>query len=207
MWSKSSASLIFSFAGDSFIGVCLDWGINKKRVFIVNVYSKYDLNDKRILWDNLVMSKLGFGGGAWCVLGDFNAILNSGERKGVNHLGSVSPSVELVEFNNFVTNMELVDLPILGRRFTWYHTNGISMSRIDRVLVSEDWLVSWANPSLWVLPRSISDHCPLVVRYNCVYWGARPFRFNNHWLLHKEFTGWWRSTGGIVILPVGWLMY
>jgi hypothetical protein len=85
--------------------------------------------------------------------------------------------------------MELVDLPILGRRFTWFHTNGSTMSRIDRVLMSDDWLRIWANPSLWVLPRTVSDHCPLVIRYNSADWGPRPFRFNNHWLLNKNFNG------------------
>ncbi|MCI74090.1 endonuclease/exonuclease/phosphatase family protein, partial [Trifolium medium] len=71
--------------------------------------------------------------GAWCVLGDFNAVLYRDERKGMQQLGSNVPSAELIEFGNFVSDMGLVDLPVLGRRFTWFHSNGISMSRIDRV--------------------------------------------------------------------------
>jgi hypothetical protein len=153
------------------------------------------------------MSKSGFDRGAWCVLGDFNVVLHRDERKGLNHVGFASPSTELVEFGQFVIDMGLVDLPIFGRRFTWFHSNGFTMSRIDRVLMSEDWLDLWPNPSLWVLPRSISDHCPLVVRYNNVDWGPRPFRFNNHWLLHKVFTWLWRSFGGAVILRVGWPIF
>jgi hypothetical protein len=55
----------------------------------------------------------------------------------------------------------------------------------------------WGNSSLWALPRSVSDHCPLVLRYNNVDWGPRPFRFNNHWILNKDFKGLveeaWRS--------------
>jgi exonuclease III len=207
IWSKSSASMIFSFSGDSFIGVCLDWGAQNKRCFLVNVYSKCDINGKRRLWETLVMSKSGFDRGVWCVLGDFNAVLHRDERKGLNHVGFASPSTELVEFGQFVIDMGLVDLPIFGRRFTWFHSNGFTMSRIDRVLMSEDWLDLWPNPSLWVLPRSISDHCPLVVRYNNVDWGPRPFRFNNHWLLHKVFTWLWRSFGGAVILRVGWPIF
>ncbi|MCI73772.1 hypothetical protein A2U01_0095036, partial [Trifolium medium] len=35
------------------------------------------------------------------------------------------------------------------------------------------------------------------MRYNNVDWGPRPFRFNNHWLNHKEFQGlvedWWMT--------------
>jgi hypothetical protein len=38
-------------------------------------------------------------------------------------------------FNAFLGEMELEDLDVLGRRFTWYHSNGRSMSRIDRMLI------------------------------------------------------------------------
>jgi hypothetical protein len=140
------------------------------------------------------------------VLGDFNAVLHRNERKGVNFVAGSSSLAELTEFGEFVAEMELVDLLVLGRRFTWFHPNGVSMSRIDRVLVSEDWLMAWGNPSLWVLPRSVSDHCPLLVRYNSVDWGPRPFRFNNHWLLHKEFNKvveqFWRGSN-----LTGWMAF
>lgn len=205
IWCKSVASLIFSFSGESFVGVCLEWGV-LKRCFIVNVYSKCNMSGKRILWENLAALKNNLGNGAWCFLGDFNAVLNRGERKGQNQLGSGPSSVEMVEFGEFVSELELVNLPVLGRRFTWYHPNGSTMSRIDRVLVSHDWLDCWANLSLWVLSRTVSDHCPLVVRYNCVDWGLRPFRFNNHWLLHKDFQklveGYWRNSE-----VTGWMTY
>ncbi|WJX47013.1 hypothetical protein P8452_33752 [Trifolium repens] len=206
IWCKSSASLIFSFVGETFIGVCLEWGASKLRCFIVNVYSKCDISGKRSLWESLVMSKRGFGRGAWCVLGDFNAVLHQHERKGLNQTGIGTPSTEMTEFGEFVADMDLIDLPVLGRRFTWFHPNGIAMSKIDRIFVSEDWLATWANPSLWVLPRSVSDHCPLVVRNNCVDWGPRPFRFNNHWLLHKDFKKvveeFWRGSD-----LTGWMAY
>ncbi|PNY03509.1 cysteine-rich receptor-like protein kinase, partial [Trifolium pratense] len=115
IWRKSVSSLIFSFTGDGYVGVCLDWGVQKNRCFL------------------------------------------------------------------------LLDLPVLGRKFTWFHPNGRAMSRIDRALVSEDWLTLWGQPSLWVLPRSVSDHCPLILRCGNVDWGPRPFRFNNHWLQNDDF--------------------
>jgi exonuclease III len=189
IWRKSSSSLIFNFKGEGFVGVCLEWGVHKTVCFVVNVYSKCDINGKRRLWETLLMSKRGFGGGAWCVIGDFNAVLHTEERRGVNNSTLQSPSTEIVEFEAFVNNMELVDIPVLGRKFSWVHSNGSSMSRIDRAFISEDWSLRWGNPSLWILPRSVSDHCPLVLRYNNVDWGPRPFRFNNHWLNHGNFRG------------------
>ncbi|MCI15574.1 RNA-directed DNA polymerase (Reverse transcriptase), partial [Trifolium medium] len=86
------------------------------------------------------------------------------------------------------------------------YPNGVSMSRIDRVLAMDGWLALGENPTLWVLPRSVSDHCPLVVRFKDFDWGPKPFRFNNHWLEHKDFKGvvenFWRENN-----TIGWMAY
>jgi hypothetical protein len=92
------------------------------------------------------------------------------------------------EFAGFMESMDLVDLPTLGRRFTWFHSSGHAMSRIDRVLVSEEWLGVWGQSSLWVMPRDVSDLCPLILKRNGFDWGPRPFRFNNVWLEHHDFS-------------------
>jgi hypothetical protein len=141
------------------------------------------------LWEALLQWKSQLGSGAWGLVGDFNATLNHDERRGVNSIVSSASRAEMSEFGDFVREMEVIDLPLLGRNFTWFHPNGVSMSRIDRMLVSHGWLILWSNPTLWVLPRSISDHCALLLRSSAVDWGPKPFRFNNHWLLHKEFYG------------------
>jgi hypothetical protein len=79
IWRKSLSTLLFTFTSEGFVEVCLEWGRMKKVCYVVNIYSKCDLNGKRRLWETLSMSKGGFGGGAWCVLGDFNAILHREE--------------------------------------------------------------------------------------------------------------------------------
>jgi exonuclease III len=48
IWSKPNNSLIFSFMGDGFVGVCLEWGLLKTICFVVNVYSKCDIHSKRL---------------------------------------------------------------------------------------------------------------------------------------------------------------
>ena len=105
------------------------------------------------------------GGGAWCVLGDFNVVCRRDEMRGANEEATSGQLLEMYLFNNFIGEMDLQDLNVLGRRFTWYHPNGRSMSRIDRVLISEDWSQMWGDNSLWVLSRDVSDHCPLVLKY------------------------------------------
>ena len=112
-----------------------------------------------------------------------------GGRRGVNTEVSTTQLLEMSLFNNFIGEVELEDLNVFGRRFTWYHPNGRSMSRIDKVLISEEWYQCWGDNYLWVLPRDVSDHCPLVLKKGGWDWGPKPFRFNNFWLENKDFKG------------------
>jgi hypothetical protein len=160
--------------------------MERQPFFVVNVYAKCDIAAKRRLWEDLLGVKTSLGDGKWCILGDFNSVVSGNERRGVNLDHSLTS--EMGEFAQFVEGMELVDLPILGRNFTWFHPSGRAMSRIDRVLVSGDWLVYWGLSSLWVLPRDVSDHCPLLLKRNGFDWGPKPFRFNNAWLEHNNFS-------------------
>ncbi|KAK2423798.1 hypothetical protein QL285_034226 [Trifolium repens] len=187
IWSKSNNSLVFSFIGDGFVGVCLEWGTPKTICIIVNVYSKCDIGSKRNLWHKLISCKRGLGDGRWCIVGDFNAVTCMEERVGSVLTDGRTTTTEVREFRNFVEELELVDLPLLGRRFTWYHASGKTMSRIDRMLISDEWVLKWGLVTLWVLPRDVSDHCPLVLNYSQDDWGPKPFRFNNYWLEHKKF--------------------
>lgn len=119
------------------MGVCLDWGVLKHRCLVIIVYSKCDLPAKKRLWEKLIEFRRSLGEGVWCILGDFNSVRWSDERRGVNEVVSSSQREEVILFNNFVRDVELEDLNVLGRRFSWFHPNGRSMSRIDRVLIFE----------------------------------------------------------------------
>lgn len=57
-----------------------------------------------------------------------------------------------------------MDLPLEGASFTWFRDSGSTCrSRIDRTLASVDWVDHFGNVSQRVLPRVVSDHCPLLV--------------------------------------------
>jgi hypothetical protein len=47
-------------------------------------------------------------------------------------------NLDMIVFNDFVDRMNLIDLPILGRRFVWFRLNEITMSRLYIFLVSGD---------------------------------------------------------------------
>lgn len=69
------------------------------------------------------------------------------------------------------------------------------MSRLDRFLVSNDWLDLYPEVKL-ALPKPSSDLCPVLLDSNRDRWGPAPFQFELMWLEEKEFShliGDWRK--------------
>ncbi|CAL0299385.1 unnamed protein product [Lupinus luteus] len=82
--------------------------------------------------------------------------------------------------------MELIDFPLIGRSFTWYHAGNGSMSRLDRILLSREWVSCRPNMSQWALSKDFSDHCTILLRVKSLVKGPIPFKFNNCWLQHCD---------------------
>lgn len=47
-------------------------------------------------------------------------------------------TIEMLDFDEFIDDMRLNDLPLIGRKYTWHRSNGKCMSRLDRFLVSDE---------------------------------------------------------------------
>lgn len=67
--------------------------------------------------------------------GDFS-IVKSSDEKVEKHLDSGSIS----DFSNFIVDLQLTDLQMGRRRFTWYKSNGNAMSRLNLFLISAEML-------------------------------------------------------------------
>ncbi|XP_058756614.1 uncharacterized protein LOC131629831 [Vicia villosa] len=74
--------------------------------------------ERRVLWADLMVKNGRFVGEKWCIEGDFNTVLEKGERISKGRGGIYKGSEEFVEF---VEVIELVDLPSVGGKFTWYN--------------------------------------------------------------------------------------
>ncbi|KAL8497408.1 hypothetical protein ACS0TY_020921 [Phlomoides rotata] len=61
------------------------------------------------------------------------------------------------------------------------------MSRIDRDFFNGVGMECWRDAAIWASPRTISDHCALVLRNAKINWGHKPFKFLNLWLQHPGF--------------------
>ncbi|XP_068487034.1 uncharacterized protein [Phaseolus vulgaris] len=123
----------------------------------------------------------------WCFCGDFNAVRKSCERKCVSMRDNQSG--EMRGFNNFIDTNLLIEIPFVGKHFTWFNSNGKAKSRLDRVLVIEEWMQIWPTCKQYVQRRDVSDHCALVVKSTVKDWGPKPFRSIDAWIMERGFTG------------------
>ncbi|GKV22646.1 hypothetical protein SLEP1_g32498 [Rubroshorea leprosula] len=181
LWEPSTFQKVSVFEGGSFLGIFGFWGKEKVPVYIVNVYFPCEMDGKRALWAEL-LDLITKHRGNWCVAGDFNAVQSRKEK-----IGSSVNAREMRDFKKFISDSGLVDLPLNGRKYTWYHASGGSMSRLDRFLVSEEWLLNWEDAKQWGLKRTISDHCPVILKNQKIDWGPKPFRFFDVWMERPGF--------------------
>jgi hypothetical protein len=182
LWNPNCFNLINSFFGDGFLGISVEReGVSLN---FINIYSPCNLAGKKKLWADLLALKHQSGGGEWCLGGDFNAILRSSERKGYS---ADSRQGERLSFSHFVEEMEVIDVPVLGKKFTWFSSDGKSMSRIDRFLLSDGFITKFGVSGQWIGDRDISDHCPIWLIVSNENWGPKPFRVINGWFDHPDF--------------------
>ncbi|KAL8466364.1 hypothetical protein ACS0TY_035460 [Phlomoides rotata] len=113
-------------------GHWIDSGIS---CVIINVYSSYFLADKMRMWDMIKSISLQNSKECVCVVGDFNAIKEENERVG---RAEFSDQRGIRLFREFIELSNLIDLPLQGRSYTWYRSDGSCKSHLDRLLVNDN---------------------------------------------------------------------
>ncbi|GAU44274.1 hypothetical protein TSUD_135150 [Trifolium subterraneum] len=145
---------------------------------VANVYAPCDIGAKQEFWDSLSVRIQTLERRRVCVCRDFNAVRNLDERRSPR---SGHRPLDHIPFNRFIDDNTLIDLPLSGRKFTWYKGDGLSMNRLDRFLLSEEWCLAWPNCMQVAKMRGLSDHCPLFLLANEEDWGLRPSRMLKCW--------------------------
>jgi len=172
--------------GKGFIAVFGNHVKTNTSCVVVNVYAACSLSEKKTLWEDLSNLKAASQESVWCLYGDFNAIRSRNERKGVRE--RASQSGEIIGFNSFIDTNSFLELPLVGKKFTWFKANGTTKSRLDRVLVLEAWMEIWPMSKQYMQRREVSDHCAIVVKYVEKNWGPKPFRSIDAWFMEKGFS-------------------
>ena len=57
----------------------------------------------------------------------------------------------------------------------------LTLERLDRVFVLEDWALAFPNHELSALASECSDHAPLLLKTDCALPRCLRFRFENFW--------------------------
>lgn len=153
------------------------------------VYASRDSNLRRELWRELESVKQRYDG-PWLAAGDFNDTICMNERNGV---GGSEMQRRCREFANWVENNELIDLGCSGPAHTWFRGNSadtFKSARLDRGLANDKWRVRFEEGSVHNLPKSSSDHCPILISntgFAPLPTAIKPFRFQAAWLRHDKF--------------------
>lgn len=95
-------------------------------------------------------------------MGDFNVVCRLEEQ-----INSVFCPISASAFNKFICRGELTDLKMGGHRFTYFKTNGVKLSKLDRFLVCSCFLDMFPLASYLALSEDLSDHSPIILRARC----------------------------------------
>ena len=56
----------------------------------------------------------------------------------------------MIEFSDLIEDMDFVDLQLVGGNYTWFKgDNNNVASRIDRILISKEWMLTLAEFNKW----------------------------------------------------------
>ncbi|KAL4591374.1 hypothetical protein LXL04_004335 [Taraxacum kok-saghyz] len=99
-------------------------------LMVISVYAPQDPTARIELWSRFVDLVANWNDEV-IILGDFNDVRFSSERS-----GSVFCPRQAAIFNNFISSIGFVDIPLGGYSFTWTDKVASKMSKLDRFLVS-----------------------------------------------------------------------
>ncbi|GAU39464.1 hypothetical protein TSUD_158950 [Trifolium subterraneum] len=125
----------------------------------------------------------------WCIIGDFNDILSSDEKRERTD----RPEWLIHGFREAVTDAGLIDIELTGYPFTWFKSLGTARAveeKLDRALANMDWCNMFVDAKLECLTTTASDHYPLLLSWECktdLTLFPKQFKFEQAWLLEPNF--------------------
>ncbi|XP_061999575.1 uncharacterized protein LOC133716965 [Rosa rugosa] len=123
----------------------------------------------------------------WIVIGDFNEILNNGEKI----YGPIRAERQMRGFREALGYCDLLDLGFHGAMATWW--NSETLLCLDRAICTPSWFDLFRHSKLFHLPPSDFDHVPLLLKASTAPLVVRSkkhnFKFEAFWLQHPECDG------------------
>ncbi|CAN1222282.1 hypothetical protein LINGRAPRIM_LOCUS538 [Linum grandiflorum] len=123
------------------------------------------------------------------ICGDFNAILAHSEKQSFVNSHANNTDIRSIDgFHHFVLRLSLTDLRPYGPFFTWSNRQTHEVkSRLDRFLLSPNWMSNFPLSHIQHLSDNGSDHRAIFLsNTNCYYGPKRYFSFDQRWLTNSE---------------------
>ncbi|XP_019252629.1 PREDICTED: uncharacterized protein LOC109231421 [Nicotiana attenuata] len=154
----------------------------------ISVSMVYGFNDpalRRTLWQEVRNIKNNIKG-PWALMGDFNCVLNKEDR-----VGRPVTMAEIREFRECIGECGLQELRSSGAFYTWNNKQEGEdrvYSRIDRVLVNIDWIITLPVSEVHYMNEGLFDHCLAIINWDKGKRNARSqFKYFNMWKMASDF--------------------
>ncbi|GJX97128.1 RNA-directed DNA polymerase, eukaryota, partial [Tanacetum coccineum] len=127
--------------------------------------------------------------GDYILFGDFNVVRDESEKWGCNF-----SKLEADDFNTFINNASMTEVPMGGYSFTRLSSNGSKMSKLDRFFITEGIGMSLPNLTAIALKNVISDHRPILLSQIIVDFGPTSFKLQEQIKTSQSIIkGWWAT--------------
>ncbi|XP_074288354.1 uncharacterized protein LOC141613514 [Silene latifolia] len=151
------------------------------------MYGFNKLLERESLWESIKVYGLTVDG-PWLVCGDFNSITSVDER-----IGGVDVTwAEIAPMRDMMNVCNLHVLKVTGSFYTWnnkHESDTKVYSRLDRVIVYDEWLIFYPVSMAQFLPEGLFDHCPCVITLNETHMRKKPaFKYFNMWSMAANFS-------------------
>jgi endonuclease/exonuclease/phosphatase family metal-dependent hydrolase len=144
---------------------------------VVNIYGPCEgiLRENFIAW----LYHLGISDeDLWLLVGDFNLYRFSDNRN-----KSGANINDMTMFNEVISYLGLIELPIKGRAFAWSNMQlNPLLEQIDWFFTSSAWTIKYPKTFVNPLARPTSVHVPCVISIDTYIPKVQVFRFENHWI-------------------------
>lgn len=91
-------------------------------------------------------------------------------------------------FNEAISSLGLVEIPLHGRRFTWTNKQHPPLlERLDWFFSSNAWTLAYPHTIAKSLVMETFDHWPCVIEIRTNIPKSKIFRFENFWMEYESF--------------------
>lgn len=115
------------------------------------VYGSNNIEERKKLWKGLgqIGATINMH---WSICGDFNSLFTSEDRIG----GQLIHDHDTRGFQDMMDSLNLVDMKVMGRHFTW--TNKHIWSKIKRDVYNDIWIMKHGGITAQFLENYFFDH-------------------------------------------------